>query len=55
MMRFQEIEIPKTAILGSLDTLVPVKIKDWYIENETKTYLLRSGHLPFLDNTFKLP
>ena len=52
---YKEIEIPKTAILGSLDTLVPVKIKDWYIENETKTYLLRSGHLPFLDNTFKLP
>ena len=22
--------VPKTTILGSLDTLVPVKIKEWY-------------------------
>ena len=52
---YKKIEIPKSAVLGSLDTLVPDEIKDWYKDNKTQTYLLRSGHLPFLDKMFKLP
>ena len=52
---YKKINIPKSVVLGSLDTIVPVEIEDWYIENKTQTYLLRSGHLPFLDKTFKLP
>jgi len=52
---FKKINIPKSVVLGSLDTLVPDEIEDWYKDNKTQTYLLRSGHLPFLDKTFKLP
>jgi len=52
---FKKINIPKSVILGSLDTLVPDEIEDWYKDNKTQSYLLRSGHLPFLDKTFKLP
>ena len=52
---YKKINIPKSAVLGSLDTLVPDEIEDWYKDNKTQTYLLRSGHLPFLDKTFKLP
>ena len=53
---YKEIKIPKTAILGSLDTLVPVKIKDWYKENGTKTSIYYAqGTCLLLDNTFKLP
>ncbi len=52
---YKKIEIPKSAVLGSLDTLVPDEIEDWYKGNKTQTYLLRSGHLPFLDKMFKLP
>ena len=52
---YKKIDIPKSIVLGSLDTLVPSEIEDWYKDNKTQTYLLRSGHLPFLDKTFKLP
>ena len=52
---YKKINIPKSVVLGSLDTIVPVEIEDWYKENKTQTYLLRSGHLPFLDKTFNLP
>ena len=52
---YKKINIPKSVVLGSLDTLVPDEIEDWYKDNKTQTYLLRSGHLPFLDKTFKLP
>ena len=51
---YKAISIPKKSILGSLDTLVPVKIQDWYDANGSKTHVLRSGHLPFLDNDFKI-
>ena len=52
---YKKIEIPKSVVLGSLDTLVPDEIEGWYKDNKAQTYLLRSGHLPFLDKTFKLP
>jgi len=52
---YKKINIPKSVVLGSLDTLVPDEIEGWYKDNKTRTYLLRSGHLPFLDKTFKLP
>ena len=51
---FKNISTPKKCILGSLDTLVPVKIQDWYEAAGSKTHVLRSGHLPFLDNDFKI-
>ena len=51
---YKAISIPKKSILGSLDTLVPVKIQDWYVAAGSKTHILRSGHLPFLDNDFKI-
>ena len=46
--------VPKKCILGSLDTLVPAKIQDWYDEAGSKTHVLRSGHLPFLESNFKI-
>ena len=52
---YKKINVPKSVVLGSLDTLIPSEIEDWYKDNKSQTYLLRSGHLPFLDKTFKLP
>ena len=52
---YKKINIPKSVVLGSLDTLVPDEIEDWYKNNKTQTFLLRTGHLSFLDKAFKLP
>tara|TARA_B000000475_G_scaffold184537_1_gene148768 strand:+ start:833 stop:1534 length:702 start_codon:yes stop_codon:yes gene_type:complete len=52
---YKKITIPKTVILGSLDSLIPISIKNWYEKNGTQIYELHCGHLPFLDETFKLP
>ena len=52
---YKSINIPKSAILGTLDTIVPDTIEGWYKDNNTKTYTFRSGHLPFLDEKFELP
>ncbi len=52
---YKSINIPKSAILGTLDTIVPDTIEGWYKDNNTKTYTIRSGHLPFLDEKFELP
>ena len=51
---YKDIAVPKTTILGSLDTLVPVKIKEWFEAVGSKTSIIRSGHLPFIDKDFKL-
>ena len=51
---YKDITVPKTTILGSLDTLVPVKIKEWYEAVGSQTSIIRSGHLPFIDKDFKL-
>ena len=51
---YKDIEVPKTTILGSLDTLVPIKIKEWYEAVGSQTSIIRSGHLPFIDKDFKL-
>ena len=51
---FKAISTPKKCILGKLDTLVPAKIQHWYANAETKTQVLKSGHLPFLENSFKI-
>ena len=51
---FKDISTPKKCILGSLDTLVPAKIQHWYDNAGAKTYLLRSGHLPFLEKSFEI-
>ena len=51
---YKDIALPKTTILGSLDTLVPVKIKEWYEAVGSQTSIIHSGHLPFIDKDFKL-
>ncbi|MDC1318348.1 alpha/beta fold hydrolase [Candidatus Thioglobus sp.] len=51
---YKDIEVPKTTILGTLDTLVPVKIKEWYEAVGSQTSIIHSGHLPFIDKDFKL-
>ena len=51
---YKDIAVPKTTILGSLDTLVPVKIKESYEAVGSQTSIIHSGHLPFIDKDFKL-
>jgi pimeloyl-[acyl-carrier protein] methyl ester esterase len=51
---FIKLKIPKIALLGEKDTLVPHQIKQWYQENCTTTRLFKTGHLPFLEKDFKL-
>ncbi len=51
---YEKLTVHKAVILGSLDTLVPVKIKEWYDEAGSTTSVIRSGHLPFLNKDFKL-
>jgi len=51
---YKNISTPKTCILGDLDTLVPEKIQHWYAEPGTEIHVLNSGHLPFLDKSFKI-
>jgi len=51
---YKDIAVPKTTILGSLDTLVPVKIQQWYEAVGSQTSIIHSGHLPFIDKDFKL-
>ncbi len=51
---FKDTSTPKKCILGNLDTLVPAKIQHWYDDAGAKTYILRSGHLPFLEKSFEI-
>lgn len=50
---FSQLNLPITAILGEYDTLVPKRIISWYDMQGVKTYLLNTGHSPFLDSDFK--
>jgi pimeloyl-[acyl-carrier protein] methyl ester esterase len=52
---FKSLNMPKYAILGELDKLVPRKTATWYETNGAQTTLLRTGHLPFLEEEFSLP
>ena len=51
---YKNISTLKTCILGDLDTLVPEKIQHWYVEAGAEIHVLNSGHLPFLDKSFKI-
>jgi len=51
---YKNISTPKTCILGDLDTLVPEKIQHWYAVPGAEIHVLNSGHLPFLDKSFKI-
>ena len=51
---YKDITVSKTTILGSLDTLIPVKIQQWYEAVGSQTSIIHSGHLPFIDKDFKL-
>ncbi len=53
--KFKKLAIPIEVMLGKYDTLVPVKISHWYHQNNIKTYVLDTGHLPFLHQDFALP
>jgi pimeloyl-[acyl-carrier protein] methyl ester esterase len=53
--QFQKLSIPIEVVLGKYDTLVPVKIDHWYHQNNIKTHVLNTGHLPFLHQDFVLP
>ena len=52
---YSDLNVSKYAILGALDMLVPRSIESWYQANNTQTTILRTGHLPFLDENFTLP
>jgi pimeloyl-[acyl-carrier protein] methyl ester esterase len=51
---FAELKIPKIALLGKKDTLIPKRIQQWYQANNTQTLLFDTGHLPFLSSKFTL-
>ena len=55
-LRDQYINIltPKKCILGNHDTLIPAKIQDWYEDNASKTHIIKTGHLPFLEKNFEI-
>lgn len=53
--QFKKLSIPIEVVLGKYDTLVPVKIDHWYHQNNIKTHVLNTGHLPFLHQDFVLP
>jgi len=50
----ESLSVEKEVILGKNDTLVPNKIAKWYQQNNIKTQLLNTGHLPFLCDDFLL-
>ena len=52
--QFKNISIPKKCILGNNDTLIPVKIQDWYEDSGSKTHIIKTGHLPFLEKNFEI-
>ena len=51
---YRDITTPKKCILGNLDTLVPAKIQGWFEDAGAETDLLNTGHLPFLEDNFKI-
>ena len=53
--QFKKLSIPIEVVLGKYDTLVPVKIDHWYHQNNIKTQVLHTGHLPFFHQDFVLP
>ncbi|BAF61868.1 alpha/beta fold hydrolase [Candidatus Vesicomyidisocius calyptogenae] len=53
--KFKKLSIPIEVVLGKYDTLVPIKISHWYHQNNIKTCVLNTGHLPFLHHDFALP
>ena len=52
--QYKNILTPKKCILGAHDTLVPIKIQDWYEDNDSKTHIIKTGHLPFLEKNFEI-
>ncbi|MBE8189524.1 MAG: alpha/beta fold hydrolase [Candidatus Thioglobus sp.] len=51
---FQQLKIPIKVILGENDTLVPSQISAWYKACGVDVKILKTGHLPFLDENFQL-
>lgn len=50
----QQINQPTSATLGQRDTLVSAKIKGWFEQHNMNCNVLNSGHLPFMNQNFKL-
>ena len=51
---FTQLNVPTQVILGDRDTLVPIEINEWYQLQQIPIRILHTGHLPFLDTSFKL-
>ncbi len=51
---FINLKCQKQGILGKYDTLVSAKISKWYKEQNIDYYIIKSGHLLFLNEDFKL-
>ena len=49
---FEQLKMPIKIILGERDTLIPIKISEWYKQQIPTT--LNTGHLPFLHQDFEL-
>ena len=52
--QYKNILTPKKCILGTHDTLIPSKIQGWYEDNGSKTHIIKTGHLPFLEKNFEI-
>ncbi|CAC9599859.1 Pimeloyl-[acyl-carrier protein] methyl ester esterase BioH (EC 3.1.1.85) [uncultured Gammaproteobacteria bacterium] len=50
--KFEQLEVPIQITLGERDTLIPVKISNWY--KQQMPTILETGHLPFLHPNFSL-
>jgi pimeloyl-[acyl-carrier protein] methyl ester esterase len=51
----QNLDCDIKVVLGEKDQLVPIKIKQWYQQQNIECVTYASGHLPFLTDGFSLP
>lgn len=52
--QFEQLEIPIQIILGERDTLIPIDLAKWYVQQNILVTTLDTGHLPFLHQNFEL-
>jgi pimeloyl-[acyl-carrier protein] methyl ester esterase len=46
--------MPIQVILGKQDTLIPIDLQEWYVQQNIQVTILDTGHLPFLHQDFEL-
>jgi pimeloyl-[acyl-carrier protein] methyl ester esterase len=51
---FKQLKMPIQVILGKQDTLIPIDLQEWYVQQNIQVTILDTGHLPFLHQDFEL-